>query len=308
MIPVVSDTTGAEMTNGLGRAMSAELLAGEVPTRLLVLGMAHRDGTLLTSELYPVAEACGLTADQVRSCLRRLVGERLFVRHGEGRDARFEATDDGLRTLRADIERLRLAYTQDAAGKGWDRRWHLVAFAVPETKRGARDGLRDHLLSNGGAAIQNGLYVSPHAWEEGVRAVAERLEVTEHVSLASTDDLELSGERDPRELARRLWALDDVADHYRTFIDIYQGVPELLEAMRRRHERLDEADFLPGALVIGLKYNECFALDPLLPPELLPRPWPGREARDLLVRSRRLGVLIREEHDQPVLFSMFDEL
>lgn len=297
---VVTPTTGSTATADGG--------TGEIPTRLLVLGMAHRDGTLLAAELYPVAEACGLTADQVRSCLRRVVGEGLFVRHGEGRDARFTATDDGMRTLQASVDRLRLALDQDAAGKGWDRRWHLVAFAVPERQRGARDALRDRLLALGGAAVQNGLYVSPHDWRDTVRTEASRLGVTDHVSFASTDDLEIGGERDPRELARRLWALDEVAARYRAFIELYRGVPEALESMRKRHERLHEADFLPGALVIGLKYNECFSHDPLLPPELLPRPWPGREARDLLIRSRRLGVLIREEHDQPVLFSMFDEL
>src|SRR5690606_23231648 len=37
---------------------------GEIPTRLLVLGMAHADGTVLAEELYPVAAACGLTDDQ----------------------------------------------------------------------------------------------------------------------------------------------------------------------------------------------------------------------------------------------------
>ena len=82
----------------------------------------------------------------------------------------------------------------------------------------------------------------------------------------------------------------------------------LAERRARDHRRLEEADFLPGALVIGVKFNECFARDPLLPPELLPRPWPGREARDLLRRSRRLGVLIREDHGKPRLFSMFDAL
>lgn len=296
---VVAATTGSDSTSEV---------VGEIPTRTLVLGMAHQDGTLLSAELYPVAEACGLTADQVRSCLRRLVREGLFVRQGEGRDARFEATEDGLRTLRATIDRLHLAYTQDAAGKGWDRRWHLVAFAVPERMRAARDALRDRLLAMGGAAIQNGLYVSPHAWEDDIRAEADRLDVGAHVSFASTDDLEVNGVRDPRELARDLWALDDVSARYRAFIDLYEGVPETLEKMRQRHERLHEAEFLPGALIIGLKYNECFERDPLLPPELLPRPWPGRDARELLQRSRRLGVLIREEHGQPVLFSMFDEL
>jgi len=46
-----------------------------VPTRVLLMGLAHEDGTILAPELYAVAEACGQTPEQVRSCLHRLVNE-----------------------------------------------------------------------------------------------------------------------------------------------------------------------------------------------------------------------------------------
>ncbi|MDQ1375061.1 MAG: phenylacetic acid degradation operon negative regulatory protein, partial [Actinomycetota bacterium] len=111
------------------------------------MGMAHEDGTILASELYPVAEACGQTPDQIRSCLRRLVTEGLFEREGSGRDAVYRPGQQGLAGLGAYVERTRLAYSQDAAGRGWDGHWHLVAFAVPETRRAGRDALRDHLLA-----------------------------------------------------------------------------------------------------------------------------------------------------------------
>jgi phenylacetic acid degradation operon negative regulatory protein len=280
----------------------------EIPTRVLVLGMAHQDGTILASELYPVAEACGQTGDQVRSCLRRLVAEDLFTRVGEGRDAVFHATEPGMRALGASLERTRLAYAQDAAGRGWDRKWRLIAFAIPETRRTARDAFRDHLLELGGASIQNGLYVSPHRWEKDAVAEAQRLGLEQHVTVASTDDLEIGGVRDPREIASRLWPIDQLADRYQRFIDIYDRIPGDLEQMRREKRRLTEAEFLPGALVIGIKFQECFAADPLLPPELLPRPWPGRNARELLARSRRLGILLREEHNKPQLFAPFDDI
>ncbi len=280
----------------------------EIPTRVLVLGMAHHDGTIVAEELYPVAEACGLTGDQVRSCLRRLRAEGLFTRKGDGRDAVFRATPAGLRALEATMERTRLAYAQDSAGRGWDRTWRLVAFAIPEAKRAARDAFRDHLLGLGGAAIQNGLYVSPHPWEADAMAEAARLGVTEHVTVAPTSELEIGGSRDPRAIAERLWPIADVAAAYQAFVEVYEGVPEQLERMRRNHERLAEADFLPGALVIGIKFQECFNRDPLLPPELLPRPWPGRRARELLARSRRLGILVREEHDRPALFAPYDDI
>jgi phenylacetic acid degradation operon negative regulatory protein len=297
---VVTETTGQQTTGG-----DPDL---DVPTRVLVLGMAHQDGTIHADELYPVAEACGQTPDQIRSCLRRLVTEGLFNRQGEGRDAVFRATDAGMRALGSSLERTRLAHTQDAAGKGWDRRWRLVAFAIPETKRAARDAFRDHLTDLGGAAIQNGTYVSPHQWGDDVDDAAERLGVTEHVSTATTDDLVIGGERDPRTIAATLWPLEKLARRYQRFIDLYRSIPDDLEAMRRKKQRLAETEFIPGSLVIGIKFTECFNADPLLPPELLPRPWPGREARDLLVRSRRLGILLREEHNKPQLFAPFDDL
>ena len=255
-----------------------------------------------------MAEACGQTVEQVRSCLRRLVGEGLFEREGEGRDARFQATPEGMRAMVASMERTRLAFAQDAAGRGWDRRWHLVAFAIPEAKRASRDAFRDQLLDLGGAAVQNGLYVSPHPWEPAATAQADRLGVGEHTTFATTDDLLVGGVGDPRELAASLWPLDEVGHRYQAFIDEFRDVPALLEQRRRDKRRLTEAEFLPGSLSFGIKFQASFNDDPLLPPELLPRPWPGREARELLIRCRRLGVLLREEHDKPRLFAPWDEL
>jgi phenylacetic acid degradation operon negative regulatory protein len=308
---IVARTTGRDPTEPerrLADVLSRGVTESEIPTRVLVLGMAHHDGTILASELYPVAAACGQTSDQVRSCLRRLVAEELFTRSGEGRNSVFRATAAGLRALDSSLERTRLAYAQDAAGRGWDRQWHLIAFAIPEVRRAARDTFRDRLLELGGAAIQNGLYVSPHRWDKDVLAEADRLGVAAHVSFATTDDLEIGGERDPRVLAQKLWPIGGLAERYQRFIDVYEGIPDALEKMRKEHRRLTEEQFLPGALVIGIRYAECFNSDPLLPPELLPRPWPGRHARDVLARARRLGILVRAEHDKPQLFAPFDDV
>lgn len=279
-----------------------------VPTRLLVLGLAHRNGDIVTQELWPVTEACGLTADQVRSCLRRLVAEGLFERDGGARDAVYRATPAGVAALSSMMARHVLSYAQDAAGRGWDRRWRLVAFAIPEARRSARDAFRDRLLALGAASIHNGLYVSPHRWESEVAAEVERLDIAEHVTTATTDDLSVGDETDPRAIAATLWPLDELAERYRGFIDTYRDVPDVLDDMRRRGERLSEADFLPGALHIAIRFNQCFELDPMLPPELLPKPWPGREARNVLARCRRLGVLAREDKSGPALFRVFDDV
>lgn len=278
-----------------------------IPTRVLVLGMTHDDGTIEARELLPVAAACGQSAEQVRSCLRRLVNEGLFVREGTGSSARFRATPAGMAALGWTLERTRLAYAQDAAGRGWDRQWRLVAFAVPESRRAARDAFRDRLITLGGAAVQGGLYVSPHPWLKDVQAEAEALEIADLVSTATTDELVVGGDRDPRELVKRLWPVAELYERYRAFVDHYRDVPAALADMRRRRERLPDSAFLPGALAMAVEFQRVFFADPLLPPELLPRPWPGRTARELLVRSRRLAIALREAHGLPALFRLYDE-
>ena len=280
----------------------------DLPTRMLVLGLARHDGTILASDAFPVADACGRSPEQLRSCLRRLVSEGLFTRHGVGQNAVYRATDTGLAALGSVTARARLAHIQDGHGRGWDGRWHLVAFAIPEARRGARDALRDQLGRLGGAAVHNGLYVSPHPWEKDVIAAAEGVAAGGHVTLASTDDLVVGGVSDPPAVAARLWPLDRLAGRYRSFVDRWSHVPADLDTMRRRDESLPDSAFLPGALAMGLGYQACFDDDPLLPPELLPQPWPGRAARDLLVASRRRALQIRAQHNRPALFRSFDDL
>jgi phenylacetic acid degradation operon negative regulatory protein len=269
--------------------------------------MAHEDGTIAADELFPVAVACGQSAEQVRSCLRRLVREGYFVRHGSGSTARYDATEKGLAALGATTERTRLAYVQDDSGKGWDRQWRLVAFAIPEERRSARDAFRDALLDLGGAPVQGGLYVSAHNWIKAVQDEAGRLDVAELVSTAVTDDLNVGGVKDPRELARKLWPVDDLRQRYEAFVDRYRSLPDMLESMRSRKERLPDTEFLPGALSMAVDFRECFERDPLLPPELLPRPWPGRQARDLLRACRFLALGLRQAHGRPALFHLYDE-
>jgi phenylacetic acid degradation operon negative regulatory protein len=292
---VVSETTDPESTGAA------------IPTRLLVLGLAHRDGRVHGPELYRTAEQCNISVETVRSCMRRLISEGLFVREGEGRDAIFSATEGGHALLGVNVARHVLAYAQDAAGRGWDRRWRIAQFAIPEAKRTNRDRFRDHLITLGGAQLQPGVYLSPHPWESEVLEGAQRLGVQEHLSLLSTDDLNLGGNTNPREIAESLWDLDALADRYSAFIKTYEGVPSGLEEMRNRNERLAEVDFLPGVLHIAIRFNDCFAADPLLPPELLPKPWPGRAARELLAKCRRIGLLTRSDKSGPALFQVFDE-
>jgi phenylacetic acid degradation operon negative regulatory protein len=276
---------------------------------MLVFGTARLDGSIPAAEVFAAAEACQRSTEQVRSCLRRLVAEGLFTRDGVGQRAVYVPTDAGLRALVAFGGRAFRAHAQDtAAAPAWDGGWHLVAFAIPEARRTARDALRDQLGQLGGAAIHNGLYVSAHPWDKDVMGTAAHLGVTEHVTLARTEHLSVGGVSDPRDLAARLWSVDEVAARYRDFVDRWAPARDHLTAMQGHRVPLPDPAFLPAALAMALAYRSCLDADPLLPAELLPRPWPGRAARDLLVETRRLALDLRAGSGRPALFATFDEL
>ncbi len=277
-----------------------------IPTRTLVLGTARRDGTINAEDVYRVADASGQSAEQVRSCLRRLVSEGLYERAGSGRTAVFTPTAAGAATLGARLRRVRLSFAQDAAGRGWDRNWRLVAFAVPEVNRASRDALRDRLRDLGGAPIQGGLYVSPHGWQADVREVAAQLGVADNLTLATTDELEVGGETDPRRLAAMLWPIDEVSTAYERFVDTYRHLPAELESLRQNRGRVSDTELFPRMLALGVDHDEITAMDPFLPPELLPRPWSGRTARELVVKCRKLAHQVRESGHGAGLFDGYD--
>jgi len=83
--------------------------------------------------------------------------------------------------------------------------------------------------------------------------------------------------------------------------------PTVLKGMRRDRRRLLEKEFLPGALSMAVDFQDCFNRDPLLPPELLPRPWAGprgpRPGRDQPAPGPGRPSGARP----PALFRFFDE-
>lgn len=279
---------------------------GNTSTRLLVFGMTRRDGQLRMDEVGRVAEQCGFSAEQVRSCVRRLVAEGLYERVRSGRAALYRTTELTHRALGEFQNRRRRAYQQDVGAAPWDGRWHLVAFAIPEIRRDTRGAFRANLRGLGGAAVQGGLYVSPHPWEAQVRATVKQMEIGDCVSFAASDSLEIGGVSEPRLLAQSLWPIEELRDRYESFLDQYRGVPDALEQLLRDGRSLDDELLVPGVLRMAEAWSHVSELEALLPAELLPQPWPGSEARDVLLRSRRLAISARRERGELTLFSSFD--
>ncbi|MEV6978920.1 PaaX family transcriptional regulator C-terminal domain-containing protein [Kitasatospora sp. NPDC093806] len=286
----------------------------EVPTRTLVEGMVRADGTIDAGELYAVAGALGMTDQQVRLCIKRMAADGLLVQEGRGRRAVLRETEQARRSAEPEVEFVRHMYAQDAGLAPWDGRWHLAAFAVPESARTARDTLRETLVRLGGAAVQGGVYVSANAWEPYVEAEVERLGVGDGVTLLTSTDLRIAGETEPRALARRLWPLDELADGHRRLAalaaDRLTRLTATAPVTATATASATRTEHLAIALELAAEFTRATALDPLLPPELLPRPWPGTEARALTAACwRHLRRTDRADADPgPRFFQRYNEV
>lgn len=244
-----------------------------VPTRMLVEALIRTDHTVDAGELYATADLLGMTDQQVRLCINRLVAEGRFVQEGRGRKALLRATGATVQALGPDVEFVAHAFRQDAGLAPWDGIWHLAAFAVPEDTRTARDTLRTALTRLGGAPVQGGLYVSANAWEPYVEDEARRLGIHGRLTLLTTDDLRQGDVRDPAALARSLWPQDEIADGYRQLASVAE--PRL----RRLQDEAAPSSLqqLTIAVELAAEFTRAMEPDPLLPPELLPGP--GREPK-----------------------------
>lgn len=252
----------------------------QVPTRMLVEALVRTDLTVDSGELYATANLLGMSDQQVRLCIKRLAAEGRFTQEGRGRKALLRASGTTEQTMGLDVEFVGHAFRQDAGLAPWDGMWHLVAFAVPETARTARDALRVALTGLGGASIQGGLYVSANLWEPYVEDHARRLNVLDHVTFLSTRDLRQGDQSDPVALARDLWPLAEIAERYHRL----SAVARLRRDRLQDHAGLSEPQRLTIAVELAAEFSRAMEADPLLPPQLLPQPWPGAQARELVAQ------------------------
>ncbi|MEU4834528.1 PaaX family transcriptional regulator C-terminal domain-containing protein [Streptosporangium sp. NPDC023615] len=285
--------------------MSAGEAAGSVPTRMVVHALVREDGTVEGGELYRVAGLLGMTDQQVRLCVKRLVTEGQFTVEGRGRRAvlRLAAAAGAGPAHVPEVEFVRHAYRQDAGLEPWDGTWHAFAFAVPESARAARDALRDALTGLGAAPVQGGLYVTPNAIGPYVRARAAELGVPEALTCLTTRDLEVGGATDPAAVAARLWPLPAIAARYEALHTLAAadapraagdtrgtGAAGAGTGAREAGTGLagaggagggdrDGAVALARAVGLAAAFSTAMLPDPLLPPELLPQPWPGTAGR-----------------------------
>ena len=129
-------------------------------------------------------ESAGLTGDQVRKSSYCLEKKKLLRKVKLPDDKiRIELTAKGKEKARKySIENISIKPVQ-----GWDGRWRLVMFDIPEKDRYIRGIFRDKLVHLGFFRVQQSVWVYPHDCEKEINSLMRILHLEDFVLIFAAD-------------------------------------------------------------------------------------------------------------------------
>jgi phenylacetic acid degradation operon negative regulatory protein len=256
------------MTDGL--TLSRRHAAGSPSARGLlftVLGefVLPNGSTAWTSARIDAIARLGVEEKNVRQALMRTAADGWLESERVGRRTRWRLTTAAEELLTSGTARI---YGFTGTASGWDGQWLLALARVPETDRPARHRLRTRMTWAGFGSPEAGVWISPHA-----DRVAEARQILAEAEARVFVARQVTGFDDDAAMARQAWDLDGLEEDYEAFLADFAGAPA--------------AD--PIADLTGLvhAWRRFPWVDPVLPVELLPRPWRGTQA----------AALFHERHD-----------
>jgi phenylacetic acid degradation operon negative regulatory protein len=234
---------------------------------LTVLGefVLPHDEPVWTSAFLDALGVVGVEDAAARQALARTAAEGWLAAQRAGRRTAWQLTAAGRDLLTEGAHRI---YSHSVRAAEWDGTWLVVIATAtgPDRRRGHL--LRSRLAWSGLGTVAPGVWVSTHPERQGeVRRVLESVDAAEGALLyvGTLGDL---GE--PRDIARRAWALDEIEQRYEEFVT----------AVRPMAPRRDE-DVLGAQIRLVQEWRRFPFLDPGLPDELLPQRWTGWQAAEL---------------------------
>jgi len=157
--------------------------------------------------------------------------------------------------------------------KKWDKNWYLVIFDIPEKLHRKRDILREKLKKLGFGQLQQSVWISPINYLPVLEKIIFNYQLEPYVIFSQTNKI---GRDTSRELAEKIWKLNELNKKYQKFISDW----------KRTHNK-KERGFLQ------MRYLQILSKDPQLPKELLPERWAGNKAHQL-IKNLWLFQLIKQ--------------
>jgi len=223
--------------------------------------LRSRGGRAPVAALVRLLAPLGISPPAVRTAVSRMVRQGWLepVRMPEG--AGYMLTGRATRRLDEAADRIYRRATRE-----WDGHWH-VSTTERVRERSRRERLRAAMRYLGYAPLDESTWISPRRSRE-LDAMLESERVRAQQFVASYDG-------DDRGLAARVWDLDGLARSYLRWLEV---ADDLLAPAGSCPE--DETAFAVRSRLVH-EWRKFLFSDPGLPPQLLPREWPGRKAAAL---------------------------
>jgi len=231
-------------------------------------------GEVRLRALIELLDAFEVGESTVRVVMNRLGKDGWFDARREGRETVYQLADRTWRVLDEGRERI-----FERASGGWDRRWSMVIYTVPESDRPLREELRKELAWLGFGALAASTWLSP--WDR-LGAVEEHFAGRSGLQL----DLlrcESTGLAKDREMVARCWDLEALNADYAELLRVYR--PRMADY---RAGRLEPRDALVERMRLTHDYRLFPFRDPDLPEELVPAGWKGGAAHELFLEAHEL--------------------
>ncbi len=215
-----------------------------------------RGGSVWLGTLLGFFETLDIDSGVVRTAMSRLAADGWLERSKVGRNSFYRLAKKGRHTFDTATRHI-----YDPQASDWTGRFELLLIGSSEE----RDASREALKNAGFGSPLPGVWVAP----SGVPIPDEA---------SGAIRLEVSAEDDSgRRLLSESWPLNRTSDAYLKFIRTF----EPLRAWIGRRARLSEIEAFTARILLIHYYRRVVLRDPLLPPALLPKDWPGRPARQL---------------------------
>jgi phenylacetic acid degradation operon negative regulatory protein len=249
---------------------------------LTVLGnyVLGRDIAVFSGSFIDLFARLGVGEHAVRSTLTRMVGRDLLSRHRRGRRMHFGLTPRSEEILQDGERRV---WRLGAVNTGWDGRWTVLAFSMPESWQRVRHDLRARLTWAGFGSLGNGMWIAPSGVD--IAPIVAELGLNEHVKVFSGT---AEAPTDVTGMLREAFDLDALAAGYRAF----------LERWDRPRPAPAAPDDLTRYLWMTTEWLQLVRADPRLPVERLPVDWPAVRGQEVL--RRRYEEPARRIADQAI--------
>jgi phenylacetic acid degradation operon negative regulatory protein len=249
--------------------------AGAQPQHLLITLLGDywygRREHLPSAALVRLLAEFRVTPVGARAALSRLARRGLLDSSRVGRRTYYGLTERAAAVIADGARRI---FSFGTSPRSWSGQWTVAAFSIPEEQRDVRHALRSRLRWLGFAPLYDGVWVTAGDETAAATAVLKDLEIAMATVMTAVvaPGSPLSG--DPL----GAWDLDGLRERYLEFVGRYGP---LLERIGDGEVGASEA--LVARTAVMNEWRDFPNLDPDLPPELLPQPWPRAEARGVFV-------------------------